>query len=323
MSARVQRQAAITALVIGIGLAVAPAIFQMFDRAPKGGDMIDEFEPYMTSAKIDTFAGYLDLIDAANSETIALRDEMVAQGSISAEEYDTTYAGASALNGQWATIDEDMGDLIARMDRNLDNYEAVAALPPFPLFPWFFFLPGLMIAAIATVLLWRLRSRNSHRGLVWVLVCFGVALVAAPAVFQMFTRAPKGGEMIDDFRPMMTIDRVRNVQGYFITLGSAEGQLRVGVLPAFTESGGDLGDYPEVTEFSAQWPTIVQDFNPMIATMRDNIENFEAVAALPPFPLFPWFFVAPGVIVAGMAAVALRRSPSPDSTPTQTGGNPS
>ena len=149
MSARVQRQAAITALVIGIGLAVAPAIFQMFDRAPKGGDMIDEFEPYMTSAKIDTFAGYLDLIDAANSETIALRDEMVAQGSISAEEYDTTYAGASALNGQWATIDEDMGDLIARMDRNLDNYEAVAALPPFPLFPWFFFLPGLMIAAIA------------------------------------------------------------------------------------------------------------------------------------------------------------------------------
>ncbi len=61
----------------------------------------------------------------------------------------------------------------------------------------------------------------------------------------------------------------------------------------------------------------------MIATMRDNIENFEAVAALPPFPLFPWFFVAPGVIVAGMAAVALRRSPSPDSTPTQTGGNPS
>lgn len=323
MSATVQRRAAITALVVGIGLAAAPVIFQMFDRAPKGGDMITEFEPYMTGAKIDTFAGYLDLIDVANTETIALRDAMIDEGSISAEEYDTTYAGAVALNSQWATIDEDMGDLIARMDRNLDNYEAVAALPPFPLFPWFFLLPGLMIAVVAAILLWRLRSRGSHRGLVWVLVCLGVGLIAAPAVFQMFTRAPKGGEMIEDFRPMMTIDRVRNVQGYFITLGSAEGQLRVGVLPAFTELGGDLGDYPEVTEFSAQWPTIVQDFNPMIATMRDNIENFEAVAALPPFPLFPWFFVFPGAIVAGMAAFALRRTTTPIPTPTQTGGNPS
>jgi hypothetical protein len=49
---------------------------------------------------------------------------------------------------------------------------------------------------------------------------------------------------------------------------------------------------------------------PMIGAMSDNVSNYQAVAALPPFPLFPWFFVAPGLLVAGSALLAgPRRSP--------------
>ena len=43
---------------------------------------------------------------------------------------------------------------------------------------------------------------------------------------------------------------------------------------------------------------------PMIGTMSDNVTNFEAVDALPDFPLFPWFFVIPGVLLVGLALVA-------------------
>ena len=50
----------------------------------------------------------------------------------------------------------------------------------------------------------------------------------------------------------------------------------------------------------------------MIATMSDNIDNFEAVDAMPPFPLFPWFFVIPGCTRRRLAVIALRRSPSPN-----------
>ena len=52
-------------VVIGLGLALAPAMFQMFSRAPKGGDMIDEFRPYMTVEQISLFRGYMDQIRAA------------------------------------------------------------------------------------------------------------------------------------------------------------------------------------------------------------------------------------------------------------------
>jgi hypothetical protein len=38
--------------------------------------------------------------------------------------------------------------------------------------------------------------------------------------------------------------------------------------------------------------------------MSDNVTNYQAVASLPPFPLFPWFFVVPGVLVVGFVVVA-------------------
>jgi hypothetical protein len=283
----------------------------MFERAPLGGDMIDDFQPYMVQEKIDTFRGYMDRIGTAVTESADLRTAVIEGGSLTAEQYDTQFIFAKKLSDDWTTINTDMTDLLDRMDSNMANYAAVAALPSFDLFPWFFVLPGLMVAGTAAVLLWKSRRGPPSRRGLWVLAGLGIALMAAPLVFQMFTRAPAGGRMIDDFRPMMTRERVQNVQGYFVTLGGGEGQLRVGAIPALEAAGGSVGDFPGIAAFSAEWPTIVGEFNPMIATMSDNIDNFEAVDAMPPFPMFPWFFVIPGALVVVLAVIAMRRSPSP------------
>ena len=296
------------ALVIGLGMIAAPFAFQMFERAPLGGEMIDDFEPYMTVEEVELFRGYLAEIDAANTEsTEALLPDLVAAGVVTDAEADTTFVSIATLNEQWPAIDADMSDLIDRMERNLDNYAAVAALPPFPMFPWFFVIPGAAIAVAAAVALARGRDSSARgRPAVWVVLGLGLAVVAAPIAFQMFDRAPKGAEMIDDFRPMMTRERVQDVQGYFVTLGAAEGQLRANAVPLIVEAGGSADDYPAITQWSSDWPEILTNFNPMVATMSDNVDNYEAVDALPSFDLFPWFFVIPGVLVAGFAAVALR-----------------
>lgn len=280
--------------VIGVGLAVAPAAFNMFHRAPLGGQMINDFRPFMTSSQVALFRGYLADIDAANTESIALGDF-------------TQFPSLADLNERWPSIDADMTDLIDRMDRNLDNFAAVDALPPFPLFPWFFVVPGALIAGTSLTIARSARRGQSARKRTWALAALGLGVVLAPVAFQMFTRAPKGREMIDDFRPMMTAERVRDVQLYFITLGAAEGELRTKVVPLALAADGSA-TYPAIAHWSAEWPGIVRDFNPMIATMTDSLDNYAAVDALPPFNLFPWFFVIPGALVAGLSFSALKFS---------------
>ncbi len=318
MSKRTGTVAIVVALFVGLGLAMAPVAFGMFSRAPEGGVMIDEFEPYMTQAEIDGFRAYLAEIDAADVEANAeLRAALIDSGAMPSEEYDTKLGGVATLHETWPDIEADMNDLLDRMEANLDNYQAVAALPPFPLFPWFFVIPGVLIAAASGWALWARRSGRSARAPLWALVILGVGVATAPAMFQMFTRAPEGAAMIDDFRPMMTRQRVQAVQGYFVTMGMAEGQLRTVAIPLAEDSGIDTDGFGAIATFSEDWPTIVADFNPMVGTMSDNVDNFGAVDAMPPFDLFPWFFLVPGLIVLGSGVIALWAHRSTE--PTQQG----
>lgn len=297
----------VAAVVVGVGLALAPVAFQMFSRAPGGGDMIDAFRPYMTESRIGGYQEQLAVIDAAHTEIVtslvpALTDDLgLHDAAIS-----TQFPPFATFVDEWPTIDADMGEMLRTMRRDIPNFEAVDALPPFALFPWFFVAPGLLVAGLGVAALVVARRGGVARGLVVGLALMGIGVVAAPAIFQMFTRAPKGAEMIDDFRPYMKTTKLRTIQAYFVTMAAGEGNLRTAVLPALsTEPGPGVGDFVE------DWPTIFRDFAPMIATMQENVENYQGVDALPPFDLFPWFFVVPGALVVGFA-VASR--PRPDRT---------
>lgn len=292
-------------LVLGVGLALAPAAFQMFTRAPEGGTMIEEFRPFMNEATITDFRGYLDEIGAARDETTA--ELQPALGT--PEEFAADYPQAAAFVEQWDGIDADMSDMLDTIDANRDEFDGVSSLPPFALFPWFFVVPGVLLAVLAGWSLWR--TRRGRRPLTVALVVLGVGLLLAPAVFQMFTRAPGGGRMIDDFESLMTRERVTQIQGYFITIGSGEGQLRTAVVPAAVEQeGGSAADYPATAQLSDDWPQLLSEMSDMVGAMADNLDNYAAVAALPPFPLFPWFFVVPGVAVIVLALVARPRRPA-------------
>jgi hypothetical protein len=262
--------------VIAIGLIAAPFAFRMFDRAPHGAQMIDDFKPYMTTQRLDGYAQHIADIDAG-----------VREGRPFTEGHPTFAQFAR----DWSPIDRDMSDLITRIRANVGNYEAVAALPRFTLFPWFFVIPGLLILGLLAL---------PRRGARIALVALGIGLVLAPAVFQMFTRAPKGGHMMRAFETIETRAKVEQIQGYFGTIATGQGAVRLEILPELRRRG--IADrYPALTRLDERWVPILNDLTPMIGAMSDNVDNYAAVRALPPFPLFPWFFVLPGLLVAGLA----------------------
>lgn len=307
------RRPMVAVLVIGLGLLAAPFIFQMMaldNRAPAGGEMIDQFRPYMSEARITKFDGFMDLINRAEQSyktdlrpVVAGAQKNAAQQSAlgQVDDWTTKWEGD---NGIFA----DMGGILRDVRANLDNYKAVDNLPPFWMFPFFFIMPGLIIALLARAALRGMRRGAGTGKAGKALVVMGVGLIAAPFIFQMMggeNRAFQGADMISDFKPIMTTERVTSVQGYFPVIGLAEGQLRNQLVP-LAKSQPNSPSTPAIDEFSKTWPEVGNEFAQFLGAMSDNLDNFAKVKALPPFSLFPFFFILPGLMVAGFALAAGR-----------------
>ena len=304
--------------LIGLGLIAAPAIFQMFDRAPKGAQMIKDFKPYMTPARLDGFQREVRQIDDGVREAdTSVASALSGPGQAGHRRFDARYPGFADFQRQWGPIHTDMKNLMDTIQAQIGNYNAVAGLPNFKLFPWFFVVPGVLVVIVALVGLVRPRRRQK---VLWAIAAIGIGLLVAPLVFGMFSAGPKGGRMMSAFKTLETRHKVETIQGYFGTIAVGQGTLRLELVPALRKDGLSnrqiAATYPALTTLNDRWISILNDLTPMIGTMSDNVDNYQAVAALPPFPFFPWFFVAPGLLLAGLAFGTGRRT-STGSLPTR------
>jgi len=306
---RVPRGALIALLVIGIGMALAPVGFKMFERGPKGAQMLVEFRPFMTEKRLDGFQTHIRDIDAAVHQTTGrVVVALEGHGAAAHERFDARYPTFAQFRADWGPINADMTNLLDTIQANVGNYQAVAALPSFKLFPWFFVIPGVLLALLAVAGLLAPKSRPALR---WAFVVLGIGLVLAPVAFQMFQRAPKGGRMMTAFETLETRKKVETIQGYFGTIAVGQGALRLNVVPDLRRTGLTTNQidarFPAVQELNRNWVAILNDLTPMIGAMSDNVDNYQAIKSLPPFPLFPWFFVIPGLLIVALALFPGRR----------------
>jgi hypothetical protein len=298
-----------TIAVIGLALIVMPVAFGMFSKAPKGAQMMGQFKPFMTTPRLDGYQLELKEINAGVRQTNGAVAQALYAGRGGQAAFDRAFPNFASFDQQWPSIDRTMTTLMNEVQGNQGNYEAISALPSFNLFPWFFVGPGIVLVGLAALALWRPRLRPGAR---WVLVGFGVVLVIMPVAFGMFSRAPEGGQMMSAFTHIETNQNVSTIQGYFGTMAEGQGVIRLDIIPALESSG--LGaaqvrtEFPAVATLDAQWVHILNDMTPMIGVMSDNVSNYQAVKSMPPFPLFPWFFVGPGLVVAGLALASVPRA---------------
>lgn len=298
-----RRGALVVALVVGLGLAAAPAAFSMFERAPAGGRMLDDFRPFMSAQVLEGFEEHLARADAAAHEADTTLPQLTARHlDLPAERLAEAHPHVADLARRWPRASDELGDLLATIVDNEERFHAVDALPHFALFPWFFVVPGLLAAGLAG---WGLRPRTRTGPLAPAgLAVLGVGLIAAPAVFGMFGRAPAGEAMLDDFDTVMVPGTVASAQESFLLLANAEGELRLRLLPALREQGVVTeGALPAVSAYVEHWQRMAADMAPMVGAMGDNLDRYAGLAALPPFGWFPWFFVGGGAVLLGTAAV--------------------
>lgn len=294
--------------VLGIALMVAPLAFGMFTKAPDGARMMTGFSPFMNRPRLDGFQADMatigDAVTAGQGALTQLRSNPTGRRLAA-----PIMPGFTAFAREWRGVNADMGGMLVKIKQNLPNYRAIAALPSFRLFPWFFVIPGALLLVLGLVSLLRANLWTWAR---WAVVVVGLALVVAPVGFQMFSRAPKGAAMMSTFRTIETRHHLRRIQSYFGEIAEGQGLVQLQLIPALRRDGiGTVAvarRYPALPRLDADWIHILNDMTPMIAAMSNNIGNYQAISSLPSFRLFPWFFLLPGVIAIALALIAGART---------------
>jgi hypothetical protein len=282
----------------------------MNDRAPEGADMISAFEPYMQANRVESFRGDLHDISAYAAELdkqvpAALYPEAPTPAAQRQKMLENN-AQVAIFSQQWKDVDKTFNTLIGKIEANEDNYQAVSSLPSFNLFPWFFLIPGGLLAFLAVAGL--LFGRVAWLPLRRAALAIGVGLMIAPIVFQMYTRAPQGADMVKDFKSIENRANVQQVQGHFATITIGHGAIDGELLPKLRAKGLTAkeiaGRLPGTTELNNRWTKILNNMTPMIGVMNDNVGNYQAIAALPPFTSFIWLFFIPGLLIVTLVLVA-------------------
>lgn len=297
------------ALIVGVGLLLVPLTTGMFGKAPHGDTMIAAFRPYMSQQKLAQYQADVDVLNAGVTEAQTKGPALLYPNLAAAkakEAFTQSQVLLTPLADKWPQVNADFQNVTRTVNANRENFDRVAALPRFASFGWFFVIPGAVLALLGLVgLLATLWRRRPWRLLRWVALAVGIGLLVAPSVFSLWTRAPAGAHMVDAFATVETQQQVTEVQNDF-------GQLALVDAALATLTGEVQGQHlsaaqveaalPDVAAFNQRWVTVLHDFTPLLGVMSDQVPNYQAVAALPSFAVFPWLFAVPGALIVLVVA---------------------
>jgi hypothetical protein len=237
------KAAAWVVLVVGLGLIVAPSIFGMWQRAPRGAQMISGFKPIMTVHNVPVIAGYGRVVLGGFGNSPAIVSEAAAHysgGKVQlsyqqASQFLQTHGDLGALSylqQQLPTLGPPFSTLLSVFYKDQPYFAGMVGLPNFSLFPYFFVLPGAILALGAALVLRRLAvagraeagageaggggagtgrataldaARGARRP-AWVVTVLGLLLVLAPFLpmppgfHSIRTVGPHGATMLADFQ---------------------------------------------------------------------------------------------------------------------------
>ncbi|GAA2066343.1 hypothetical protein GCM10009722_30740 [Williamsia deligens] len=294
--------------VVGLLLVVAPLAGGMLYPAAQGQAMLTAFAPYVTEQRLDGFRADLDRLDAAHQAVVRLDTSGVVDVA--------RYPQIDGFVMRYPAIDADMRQLVDRIDAGRPDFDRLAALRPIDIIPFLPIGAGLLIVA-GSIWAWR-RARAGRSpvpaGLVVAVVA--VALVVTPLVRGMPTDTRAATPLLDRFSTVLTTEKVRDVQGYFVVLVGAVGAVDSGYRADIATAPRQ--DVAAVDDLRAQWQRMSSDFAGLIGTMNDNIANYRGVRALNDrttalgagaFAILPWFLVGAGLLTAATAVAGTTGGP--------------
>ena len=139
-------------LLVGIALIAAPFAYRMFDRAPAGADMMEDFEPVLTRENVTTFQGHMETFGGMQEDMNKMMPAFAQQMGLTEEQLNQMIGEQfpALANGmeQMDVMGEDFNMVITVMDNNVENFQKANELPMRTM-PWFFVVAGGIIVVLS------------------------------------------------------------------------------------------------------------------------------------------------------------------------------
>ncbi|MBT0565625.1 hypothetical protein [Williamsia sp. CHRR-6] len=298
--------------VMGLVISAIPVAGAMFYPAAQGDAMISDFAPYMSPSTLRSFDDDLRLLESVRSATVRID----AAADISPGQYPQLATFAQ----RYPAIDADMTDLLKQIDSARGDYDRLQRLQPLSWVPFIPLGTGLLLLGAGIWGFWRAHNRRRPIGAALLAVVTAGVLAVVPVITPMAANASAAGPLVDRFSPVLTTQKVREVQGYFVVMVGAVGEIDsryLGDLRSRVDAPGsriDRSDLATVERLSARWQPMSSDFAGLVGVMNDNVANFDGVADLEKrtravgfgaFEALPWALGGLGAISLLVAGVGV------------------
>lgn len=147
------------ALLVGVGLVLAPSAYSLWDRAPAGAEMVDALAGIESTDQVTALQDDFGRLTLAASGLGTLTSQLQQQG-LTTEQIDQELPAVAAFQERWVTVLQDFTPLLGVLSDNVARYQAVASLPSLAAFPWLFVVPGTLVILLVAGSVWRTRRQT-------------------------------------------------------------------------------------------------------------------------------------------------------------------
>jgi multisubunit Na+/H+ antiporter MnhB subunit len=315
-----RRVVAVIAIVVGIGLIATDLSYSFFARAKGGEQITDRFRTTMSSeglAALDqNFAtikglGNELINDAAPAFAGDLGMSQAEFVKLVQDNFPATAQALTAVPPAIALVDP----VIPKLKASHADFQQVDRIPglelPIQAVPW-------MLVIVAVLLVGGGIAGLLFTGSLLPAVAIGIvalAMIAVPLALNLPSKAAAADRIVKVGDASLSRKAADTATATVALLDKLVPEVQTKVVPALADRlhttpeklGATIADnYPGVAKGLADWPKISPTAAQLATDQRASVHEAAAMDGLP-FKALPWFVIAPGILLALLAGVALQR----------------
>ncbi len=298
------------AIVILVGAVFIGSVIanNLFSVGPAFERMSDGFRPAMQSGPIAQLRSDLQGFAAVNGEFNGPAGQQLAAAlNMTPEQFQAfmaqRYPDVATGMQQLPTIVQQFQGVVNTLAAEQGNFAKADAIPtgnlPATTVPW-----GLLIAGIALIGLGTWIVVHPVRMVAIVAIALGGALVIAPLLMNLPSKAQAADTMNDHLRPVYTAQLIGNGKAALATVGAMGQQMQSKMLPDLAAqlkmTPADLQAFlqqnlPATSGALQAMPAAMELFQSLIATFGQHLSDYQTLTSVAFVPIV-WTMIVGGIV---------------------------